>query len=188
MDLSHSSTARHVQAWHAGVSGGNLNTTWDQGVFNDLVKANITLLPEADRRVFLWVNNTRSLKPPAPTDALLLPKLIAVASAYVACVEANCRHLLIPHMLPTLHAPLTPFSAHPCRAWDGRLRFGVLPTSQFCNGFVYFHRVRAPLPLTQHCVLQNKKLECRAACGGATCCNLRSCRNSSLHKGSTVLT
>ena len=43
----------HVQAWHAQVSAGNLNTTWDQGVFNDLIKADPQPLPKEAKNVFL---------------------------------------------------------------------------------------------------------------------------------------
>ena len=42
-----------LQAWHAAVSSGDLETTWDQGVFNDLIKAETKRLPKRNRNMFL---------------------------------------------------------------------------------------------------------------------------------------
>lgn len=42
-----------LQAWHAAVSSGDLETTWDQGVFNDLIKAETKRLPKRDQNMFL---------------------------------------------------------------------------------------------------------------------------------------
>jgi hypothetical protein len=75
----------------------------------------------------------------------LLALLLASASdaGWPCCwAVAAPRALLLRQCLTPI--TITRVFAPYCRAWQGRLRVGVLPVALFCDGYSYFHKVRGP--------------------------------------------
>ena len=81
-----------------------------------------------------------SLLVAAAAAALLLLLMLAGSAAGPPPLP---RALLLSHCLKPI--PITRLFAPLCRAWQGRLRVGVLPVALFCDGYPYFHKVRSRL-------------------------------------------